>query len=344
MSPTAPKNLLFIGAGASFGARTVGTDQQTPPLGIDLLHFLRTNTAELGKRVLTSSHIACSYVLQEATRILAAQITEPSFEKFLPLLEPDQREYIHRAIQFLFSDLKPEIDLDLGFARYEDGYDQLITKAGIRPGAWAVISLNYDLLLEDALTRLGVPFYYPAFPFGVNGAAPKDSLAVYKPHGSINFFAQPDHQIRFGGLPEIGAATTHYRNGEGGLRPNYPIVIAGMGGPANVIGRVSQQNTYPVIANYTAGKDVDVNQPALVQVRREAIDAAGADSSLLMVGVNPVIDRTDDPFCAELLSLKFSSMTCVGMGLEFAELVREHFPSATIFSEGFAKYLAAISR
>jgi hypothetical protein len=50
-------------------------------------------------------------------------------------------------------------------------------------GRCAFVSLNYDLVLESALTRSGVPCFYAHVPTQV--PCDKDSVAVLKPHGSL---------------------------------------------------------------------------------------------------------------------------------------------------------------
>jgi hypothetical protein len=52
-------------------------------------------------------------------------------------------------------------------------------------GRCAFVSLNYDLVLESALTRSGVPWFYPHVPTQV--PCDKDSAPVLKPHGSLNW-------------------------------------------------------------------------------------------------------------------------------------------------------------
>lgn len=54
-----------------------------------------------------------------------------------------------------------------------------------RLGRCAFVSLNYDLVLESALTRSGVPWFYAHVPTQV--PCDKDSVPVLKPHGSLNW-------------------------------------------------------------------------------------------------------------------------------------------------------------
>ena len=334
---------LFIGAGASFGARLNNHGLVAPPLGADLLVFLRQNINRLSELVYRSRYGAAAYDLNTAVGILDKHSTEMNFERFLPRLDEHEREVIHRTLQVAFSDLKPAIDIDLGFVRSEDRYDELIRTNSIQPNDWIVISLNYDLLFEDALTRIGIPFHYPVFPFALGQDAPANSLPVFKPHGSINFFAQPDIHVVSGNQPPTRVReemmTKFYKNADGRTRPHYPIAYAGMSGPENVITRVGQNTSYPVVANYAAGKDSDVNQPDLVAIRKQAIEAACKTDCLLIVGVNPILDRKDDPFCAELLGHEFDAVTYVGFGAISGTSIRSRFPRAELYLDGFADYL-----
>lgn len=85
------KNILFIGAGASYGARIDQINQ--PPLGKDLLAFLRVQTREIGelKTGRNAEVLQSQPTLIESLHILEAHPSETNFEKLLPKLSRDER-------------------------------------------------------------------------------------------------------------------------------------------------------------------------------------------------------------------------------------------------------------
>ncbi|WP_395687873.1 SIR2 family protein [Caenimonas koreensis] len=86
---------------------------------------------------------------------------------------------------------------------YDADTSSIITSGGIASWAWAefllrlnefaedvvIVSYNYDLFLERALTALGIPYSY-----GGLGVIDRTSskIRIYKPHGSINFVGRND--------------------------------------------------------------------------------------------------------------------------------------------------------
>lgn len=334
------KKILFIGAGASFGARL--KHQFQPPLGKDLLAFLRNYTKGIGElRNGGNAEILQSQpILIEALETLDAHPTESNFEKLLPQLKREERESIHRSVQILFSDLSGEgSNIDLGFRTQKDLYDALIVKCNFKEEPWVIISLNYDVLFEEALHRAGIEFHYPHIHFGIDPETRK-GLAIYKPHGSINFFAQSDHQVGYGAPPkEPGRPITFTKNSKGELCPQFPIVYAGLEGAKNVLYRAFGNLTYPILANYTFGKEVDFNELALEQIRSEALSICLPENELLVIGVNPFLQVGDDPFCEKLFQREFKSVTYVDVSAESAEAFQKHFPEAKILLTGLSGYV-----
>lgn len=310
------KNILFIGAGASFGARVHQTEK--PPLGLDLVQWLRNKSSALLEK---PKMVDLFSTITTAKGILEAHPSENNFEHLVSHLQRDKRLSVQRLLQICFCDLSRR-ELDLGFNNSADYYDDLIQKLNIQPDEWNIISLNYDRLFEEALVRNGLAVVYPHFPFSLGQShLTQEGIRIYKPHGSINFFAQPDHRFSYGNTPpEPGAATRIKFRENGEVCPNYPTIFAGMDGTENVLTRArSGAITQPVMANYTVGKDTDVNELTLKQVRDEALSLCSG-ARIVVIGVRPILDHTDDPFVTAVLNSKFTEFSYVSKSSDPREI------------------------
>jgi len=331
--------ILFIGAGASKGARQ--NHEVTPPLGPELLQFLRKHTQRFKESATRTKLICHVHTLEEVHKVLALNPGITNFENFLPSLDRDQRELIHFAVQIFFSDLSvyghPE---NLGFANRPDEYDRLIQKLEISGPEWIVISLNYDVLFEEALRRARIEFYYPLFSFELGVTPDPKLLAVYKPHGSINFLGQADNQVGYNALPELGRPTGFKTNSSGETCPHYPIVYATPGGAENVVTYAHEGALVsPIMANYTQGKESDTNDGTLGEVRKACLSQCKSDSEILIIGVNPILNSADDPFCSALLSLAFKRVRYVGKDSAAGKSIKQIFNNADLYLNGLSKFL-----
>lgn len=337
------KKILFIGAGASYGARS--SHDKHPPLGPRLLCFLRNNLRKLAEIFSRSELRSCANYLREAANTIdLTPVDEGNFERFLGLLNAKQRRAIHRALMLVFSDLShSKLMCDLGFNTNADGYDRLIKKLNINHKDWIIISLNYDVLFEESLERAGIPFHYPNLPFEIQRAAPAESLSVYKPHGSINFFGKADDQIGCGGnLPDLGLPTEFYENKSGDTRPHLPLVYATPPRSHGVPARVQESLLYPIIANYTHGKESDFNEPTLNAIRKDALrDVSNADT-IVIVGVNPRVSEEDDWFVFQLLGHRFSKIDYVGVKGDDSNMIKMLFPEARLHLNGLEPFTEMI--
>lgn len=211
------------------------------------------------------------------------------------------------------------------------------------------MSLNYDLLVEESLRRNSIEFIYPHFPFHY-GANQKDlsGVRIYKPHGSINFFAHGDHKIYHREpLPtdDRGKPTGFYTGPSGNFSPTHPIVMAAQPGVENVLWIANSASiSEPVMANYTKGKAADTNQETLEEVRRDALAMLKTADEVLIVGVRPIRDDTDDRFVSDALSVLPERMTYVSGSAEECEIVKKMYPAALTFCGGLQEYLAVDNR
>jgi len=152
MAVLMPQKILFIGAGASYGARDAMSLR--PPLGPDLCDWLRLNIPKLRAE---TALVDLWGTIEEAETILKNHSAVSNFEDLLSKLNASERHSLHRLLQIAFSDLTERhgrCDLDIGFRNTNDGYDELIKKLKIEAGLWAIVSLNYDLLIEEALNSI----------------------------------------------------------------------------------------------------------------------------------------------------------------------------------------------
>lgn len=333
--------VLFIGAGASLGART-GRPKR-PPLGLELCGWLREQIPILRSEAYL---IDLWHSIEDGGKVLNDHIQENNFENLVATLSRNDRISLQRLLQICFSDLteKRKTELDLGFGSMPDGYDDLITKLQIGSGDWTVISLNYDLLFEEALRRKGIFFQYPYFPFSL-GQDPKKEpgIHIYKPHGSINFFAKPDHRI-FHRRPtpedDRGLPTEYDSEEDGSLHPAYPIVFAGLPGAENVLSRVNSSHVlFPVMANYTKGKKADANLRTLKLVRQDALSIAKEAKEIVIIGVKPIQLSGDDDFVLNLVSMPIPRFTYVSKDKKDVENIRLIHQNGFIYSDGLNDFL-----
>lgn len=330
-------NILLLGAGASFGARA--NQQHRPPLGKQLLQFIRKNcVAIMDRQPGGSAEIHESrHILEKALRICRQNRCTRSFEKLLPNLKIEERIIIHRAVQILFSDLYP---VDIGFRSQKDLYDDLITRCFLDNNSWIVISLNYDRLFEEALDRARLKYYYPHFNFGI-AAQTGTGTPIYKPHGSINFFAKADYQYSYVAPPLApGKSTKIVRNSKGNIAVQQPMFYSVLPGAANVLHETFSEIPFPVIANFTYGKEGDINERELLEIRKEVLGRSTCQSRLLVVGVNPLLQPGDDPFIEELFKLPFKTVEYVDASEQAANQIGRIFPHAIVYSSGLSGYLS----
>ncbi len=337
-----PGKILFIGAGASYGAR----DQflLRPPLGPQLCGWLRRACP-----LMLAEHglVDLWGTIEDAEKILEQHASEENFEMLLARLERTQRVSLQRLLKIAFADLtkrRGNCKLDLGFKNEVDGYDDLIKRLNVEPTAWSVVSLNYDILLEDALDRLGIQYFYPHFPVRLGDEEDNsDKVRIYSPHGSIRFFAHGDHKI-FHREPtpedDRGRPTkfTFLENGE--VVPNYPIIMTCAPGTENILSRADRSSIdEPVMANYTGGKSIDVNDVTLGSVRKEALQLCSQSDEIVIVGVKPIRDPAYDNFVTEVFSINFRKIIYISGTTEECTLVKNWHAHAETFSNGLLQYL-----
>lgn len=341
------RKILFIGAGASRGAREDCV--QRPPLGDDLLSWLRTQVSVLLSEIFLND---LHSTLREGADVLKKHLDQDNYEILVSTLDRNDRIALQRLLQVCFSDLadKKKTDTDLGFRSMADGYDALIYELDIGSGNWVIFSLNYDLLFEEALWRKNIAFQYQHFPFAVGQDQSREpGVRIYKPHGSINFFAQPDDiHVSYGEeIPESDwrQPLEFSFDENGNPTPEYPTVFAGMKGTANVLTRANSWSLEkPVMANYMKGKRPDANLRTLELVRKDALAIAYEADEIVVIGVKPVVSFEEDHFTYDLLQLNIPNLIYVTKDAADGQAVKTIHPHAEIHWNGLSKFLESTKK
>lgn len=197
------KRLFLLGAGASCPYGLPNMKQ----LFWELLHFVSPGEGETLRR---AAYEACDCESFEPDH-------GPDFEELISRLDPRAVRYL-REPQADTRDLQGPRDELVDAARIAlEGlrafilsrcraaanatgpYDALI--AALRPTD-AIVSFNWDVLLEMAFRRAGNEYTYIADD-------PGEAALVLKPHGSINWYAVLDHH-----LPMIDASNAEWVGGD----------------------------------------------------------------------------------------------------------------------------------
>ncbi|HUB06076.1 MAG TPA: hypothetical protein VMB50_03705 [Myxococcales bacterium] len=311
-------HFLVLGAGASFGARD---PPHRPPLGPKLADYLLTwltandpgddisrRMAMEAEQDLTTpaadlfepaarrrlreflDHAVDSSDFESAARrlIVGRRQLEDRVARSVRAgqLAPDDRTAFHQKpieeINRLVAFAMLGGNASSAFARRPDRFDELLSLPTFR-GRIAVISLNYDILLEEALIRSGRSWGYrgPRRQFPRPGGIP-----VFKLHGSINW--QRLLPVGPGRTLSVGLAGHPLRPDTG----HEEVQIA----RPNIIAMLKHSDHPPVLATYSAGKEVDSNWGCIEGSVRSCLRAIrrspGARATLFGVRLPA---STDDP-------------------------------------------------
>ena len=204
---------------------------------------------------------------------------------------------LSRLIAFTFCynprGLGPQLDC---FHPKTDRYDQCIEKLNIN-STWAVVSLNYDMLFEQALERKMVPYFYPEIKTTPIGEL--DYLPLYKIHGSINWFPirpQTLHQPTPTDCQRLKATTgLSYDKNNNRFSHDFPgIFSSDYDLIYQELVREGELERCPVLAHFAPRKPVDINFSQIERIRRDCIQDIKGVKRAFIIGVRP-IDQKDDP-------------------------------------------------
>ena len=218
------------------------------------------------------------------------------------------------------------------FREGEDGLDALLQHPRFAGAKLCVVTLNYDILTEEALCRLGRKFYYP----GVSTEQESTGVQVYKLHGSINW--RQVTAIGIGATIEIarenanrnrieyGTALGHSRLTSRETGGNY---IPPDGRTNLILTLKNSHNTADAImAIYGTGKPVATNPTCLERVRKSCLSfiQQQGDADVTIIGVRPPSGQVDDPTLAQLfdaLSKTSGRRHYVGPAIDHCDAARD---------------------
>ena len=196
--------LYIIGAGASVPYR---------------LPTLKTLTWELAQTLGKTDRELLARIVYECFGVtLRARKHSIDFEELLNRLDTSAFEYLadtplggsnalrRRAGRLVLAALRRFIRDRCRAASTRKGpYDRLVASLDNRA---AIVSFNWDVLLEMAFRRAGKQFAY------LPTSSPADVTVLLKPHGSINWFALLDRELlaidRGGNLEVFGGNLSYY--------------------------------------------------------------------------------------------------------------------------------------
>lgn len=315
-SAESPKRtILVVGAGASFGARTNLAGQVgSPPLGDELAKYLlgwleENDPARLDhvQRVLADYELDETYPytglweldhIEELKALLAEIARDGGFEGTLNRLLDQQASW------GLLSDLNLVIasaflgGVGCPFDPREDRYDQLINLPGREISA--IISPNYDLLLEEALERSNRLFAYR----GIGAEEPTSAIPIFKIHGSVNWMQVKGHASSASlEIALKNVKPTRFVDQDGAGISVETVILYVPQGRRNLLLELKHRPVKPIVlATYGRGKPSTHERVRLENVRRLAQEfvAANADADVVMIGLRPPEDDVDDPTWAAL--------------------------------------------
>lgn len=308
MSANGESCVCVVGAGASYGAR----DGPRPPLGDQLAAYVYRWYQENER----AGRIEVDALAHNA-EINDLDATRPSNEIFdrnrrgRPLYRrmrwwlwrtSKSAKFESRAYRLLRTENSNELrrmiwktlafsmltGLHCSFAEQEDLHDQLIERLLRRFQKVAFVSFNYDVLLEEAITRVtGRPPTYPGLRLIEGSPEPGDGIQVMKPHGSINWFSvsniETGARIRHDSPPtRIEPVGHNLYAGDTGR--DYAKL-----GRVHVILELKSPHTFfpPITAVYCPGKPPVHNPGCIERARGHALESLQKADQVYVVGLRP---------------------------------------------------------
>lgn len=282
-----PNKVYVIGAGASHGAR----DQDPPPLGAKLHHYVREyllkawtelnileEPADGSRTDNKRNYLKCVLAKASSYESLVGEILESSL-KLLQKLNLLMAYALMPPRPPRNGDLIGDPKVDDAFIENFDLYDKWLQKIKKNESLHKVsfVSLNYDCLLERAICRsLGGQLEIGSClcKFVNYRLDEQDSgIEVLKPHGSINWVHDEDNY----GVPDSVDVKGIW---------SWPIkTVNSLKGHTDI-----------VIAHYGPGKAAQTNPGTLQKIRDLALKRIQKASFATIIGVHIPPDPNDDPF------------------------------------------------
>jgi hypothetical protein len=320
------KTVIIFGAGASHGARV----PPSPPLGKDLLAYLDRYLQVIQEHMaLNPSGLPfrddqqldqLRSLIENAKkhRWTYEQLVDHEVAKGNPYNE--NLGLLNRLVVAAFIPPRTPWDpsiprLDEAFEERPDVYDDFLrklTEKGYNPSNLIFVTLNYDVLFEEAIQRVGGNYDY-----FLPGHERNQGYGLLKIHGSINWWGEPGP---FGPLEEhkpIPSPVTLTSRG-----PVYKNIRIEDDPYAACLGNGAGD---PILAHYGPGKPIFVNFPTLAEIRSKATTECTAATRVLIIGVHPLASRQEDETLWEpFFALKSRAVQYVGLSPD-TEIVADTF-------------------
>lgn len=234
---------LIFGAGASFGSG--GCSPKNPPLGNDLFHELE----ELGGAFYRLDVSSKSVFRADGFEAGMATVADDS-----RVINPLQKELASYLSKFT---IKP----DNAYARLFNKLANCLEKINLT-------TLNYDLLIEQAVNKQGCNIDY---------SASNDGIGLLKPHGSSNFLPQIPNGSMFSGNTMIGCGS-YFEGLETKAVSTPQEVESWCRDPKN-------SDLSPVLAMYAEGKRVVVNRNLIQETQKKYSEIIAKSRLVILVGI-----------------------------------------------------------
>ncbi|MBS1984823.1 MAG: hypothetical protein JST16_11695 [Bdellovibrionales bacterium] len=300
---------IAIGAGASLGARSRFAAK--PPTGPDLLDKLKLYLSESIGSPPTVLDVPMS---QNTLRSMCALNTALSihelaqyrnYERLIAHLYQNNSEAgewaevadslrILSAIYFLAPNTPFRKDKDL-YSELAEQIHALIT-GGMKV---SILSLNYDILLEEALDQIGIKYGYVGLWGQSSASFGSPDVLFFKPHGSCNWrLINPAH-----GSP------IRLEDEETLRGTSLEGTICSQDRTTALVSLYSGE--LPVMADYCDQKTGPMGQGTLKEIRRVFSKETIKFDEIFICGMNPVFAADVDQFVATELFGKNASKTTV---------------------------------
>jgi hypothetical protein len=243
-----PKNIIVLGAGASFGSSHI--QPESPPLGNHLFHKLK----HLYPRTWGALPPDFAAVFEEDFELGMLKVLDSGNHWLTPLMQ---------SMTLFFASFVPD-------RTSNDLYSLLISKLKQNGSLSNVVfsSLNYECTLELAASQLGIRVSY----FG--DISDSNTITVWKIHGSCNF--QPDPK-------QISMRRSASYNW--GMSINARLIpIEPYDAAQWVMGDTA---LYPAMCMFTLNKPAQISPHFFKEYQKKWSDAVMASPKIVTIGVRP---------------------------------------------------------
>ncbi|PBP46341.1 hypothetical protein [Pseudomonas syringae] len=238
--------LMLLGAGASYGSEP-HAEAATPPLGINLFEALEALGGEASK--VPDELKKIFRVDFEAGMLVYSQKHSARLQAF------------HRELSYFLAGFTPS---------NSSYYIKLLSEFGKKNIVFS--SLNYDMMLEEAASKVGMSFHYDSVR--VNG-----SVRVIKPHGSLNFWPS---------FPASWIKNSIFELAEGGTAVSSQVVPITR--EAARTRCLEDDSLSPSISMYAKGKHVSICPDFISEQQYMFSRACKRASRIIILGVRVVVE------------------------------------------------------